>query len=1061
VCGKPGDSQKLDVLNHRLYNKPMAKKIDKPPVVIPKVEKKKLDFSGYYRKVEKLLDLKNNTEITGWAMNQIKTTAEEFLKGGKGAETTAKNRIEVLYTKKKIPESLYKEIYNALVMAKEDMGGAETGKTPELETKTEEDDSGKKDAQEDKSNAEITTTNTITSMANPMVINSHTDHPDIVNHFEENKDLSKATPKELLDIGYGVDSPEYRSAITREKLLAQPPENKGLKVAELLLQGQVYSLVERFKKELEERFRGAKGDKLKEGTKKLEIFLEDPYRNLFYTKKKLVEKADSNNKFLEKDRQEFEMLSKALKEGIPLKLESVKIGRGILLERGKVIDTPLLVKKINLYKKISGTKWEVVSVFERGSESFLSLMNDGGEIKEINRKVISEMADDVQTMIEKNVSDVRSIFENGGPKPGSTILTIDKEKGTTMKYNVIGNENGFLSFDINDGEGKNILSFGEVIKSINKPQLTVAFIEAKKGKEAHKKVSDEKEINKNLDAENEMKREKLYLERFKLLPQEISELSEEIENLQTNNDQDGANKAIEELKAKYAELEKVSKELFPLEYSLIHRITDENARKAIDRYSDKENISLFGRELESDGKTMKMVHEVSPNENGMIAVYSLSGFSIRLAKGEHKKKNSLYTVVDHMGNTLGTFTYNKALSMMERISKGYEEKVKNELEEKVAEVKEEPKGEPSVDEEKKPEKKKTTEAKKPSKEKLMAERARLVEKVAELEQENEKIKSGELPITMPKEWYSGVKESTTETKSLNEKLRAISLALSQREKGRGEAETEIVEPETDGAVVREIVEDSLTELNPEEKDAVDQNFKAEESPKINKISWLAKKIGDIGSFIKNKDFSKAIEKMRKNFLKTGLIVVLSMIPHKSPERTTQNDNKESDNSKEIQLNPKEEIEKINAQTLDVTGFDNKIDTIYNSLSEDSKKIYLYHRGLESKSIQPYVIVDVPKDTAYVFDSSNKLVHSFPALINHTEGAGQNSSKDTVKEASLATRKKYKIDRQKGKILGIYDPSKESSGVSWNLISVSKENYEAYITPTFKKSEEVVFITPFK
>jgi hypothetical protein len=213
-------------------------------------------------------------------------------------------------------------------------------------------------------------------------------------------------------------------------------------------------------------------------------------------------------------------------------------------------------------------------------------------------------------------------------------------------------------------------------------------------KEAEEKLVQLKVNLGEIDSEISQKKEALrevYFRRYNDLRKEIFMHWKDLDklaNVPKNKDERDNIEAL--IAEKEAEHKRISKELFPFEYELIQRVGDVSARTAIDQVSDKENISLFDRKLEADGKTLSMDWKVNKpsQETGMIVAYRLSGFSVRLVEGTHGEPDAKYKAFDQNGNSVGMLggeaksssTYEEAFQIMLMKSEVYEKEIKAELE---------------------------------------------------------------------------------------------------------------------------------------------------------------------------------------------------------------------------------------------------------------------------------------------------------------------------------------------------------------------------------------------
>jgi hypothetical protein len=290
----------------------------------------------------------------------------------------------------------------------------------------------------------------------------------------------------------------------------------------------------------------------------------------------------------------------------------------------------------------------------------------------------------------------------------------------------------------------------------------------------------------------------------------------------------------------------------------------------------------------------------------------------------------------------------------------------------------------------------------------------------------------------------------------------------------------------------------LEDMPPEEKEKIDAAYETEK-PAIGKFRWFANKVAEKVFGKKDKKLDGIIEQSRKAFLKKGLVIALVLTPLIGTKSKVGAKAEHRDSaSKEIHFEKKAGVEK-SATTIDfkeaVLRDEFRGDKIFNSLSENSKKIFLYNQVLDGKKKEPYVIVDKPTATAYIFDSNNQLVKSFPVLLGQTKGESPNiaNTKDSIPTGATTPRGTFRfgehhivnadIQLYKGKIFSIYGtenlaihitypkqlaertkalntPTVEDNRKSWGCINISEENFDAYVTPTFgdHKSHKL-YITP--
>ena len=192
---------------------------------------------------------------------------------------------------------------------------------------------------------------------------------------------------------------------------------------------------------------------------------------------------------------------------------------------------------------------------------------------------------------------------------------------------------------------------------------------------------------------------------------------------------------------------------------------------------------------------------------------------------------------------------------------------------------------------------------------------------------------------------------------------------------------------------------------------------------------------------------------------------------------------------------------INAKSLatDYTPTVNKIevtsqiktDPSFKNLTPDGKSAYLS----EIKNNLPFIIVDKPTATGYVYNSTGTLLKSFPVLLGSSIGddintaiPGDPAKKNTFTTAgkftlssnvgvdnsitynnkilvleasnSLAIHKIYPGDL-KNRTIAINTPEISDNRMTWGCINISEENYDKFITPNIKGGNKIIITRDFQ
>lgn len=192
---------------------------------------------------------------------------------------------------------------------------------------------------------------------------------------------------------------------------------------------------------------------------------------------------------------------------------------------------------------------------------------------------------------------------------------------------------------------------------------------------------------------------------------------------------------------------------------------------------------------------------------------------------------------------------------------------------------------------------------------------------------------------------------------------------------------------------------------------------------------------------------------------------------------------------------------INAKSLvtDYTPTINKIevtsqiktDPSFKNLTPDGKSAYLS----EIKNNLPFIIVDTPTATGYVYNSTGTLLKSFPVLLGSSIGddintaiPGDPAKKNTFTTAgkftlssnvgvdnsitynnkilvleasnSLAIHKIYPGDL-KNRTIAINTPEISDNRMTWGCINISEENYDKFITPNIKGGNKIIITRDFQ
>jgi hypothetical protein len=169
----------------------------------------------------------------------------------------------------------------------------------------------------------------------------------------------------------------------------------------------------------------------------------------------------------------------------------------------------------------------------------------------------------------------------------------------------------------------------------------------------------------------------------------------------------------------------------------------------------------------------------------------------------------------------------------------------------------------------------------------------------------------------------------------------------------------------------------------------------------------------------------------------------------------------------------------------------KIDVSFKNLTSDGKLAYLS----EIKNNVPFIIVDKPTATGYVYDSTGTLLKSFPVLLGSTIGDDINTviPGDPTKKNTFTTAGKFTLTTNVGidnsitydnkilvlkgsnslaihkiwpedlvnRTMSINTPQISDNRMSWGCINISEENYDKFITPNIKEGSKIIITRDFQ
>jgi hypothetical protein len=294
--------------------------------------------------------------------------------------------------------------------------------------------------------------------------------------------------------------------------------------------------------------------------------------------------------------------------------------------------------------------------------------------------------------------------------------------------------------------------------------------------------------------------------------------------------------------------------------------------------------------------------------------------------------------------------------------------------------------------------------------------------------------------------------------------------------------------------VENVVEDAIATLPQEEKailvkEMEETNPEDFENPKVKtnfKMFFKNQIVKKLSGFNFPEKVKKILRGPTDYILMTTAILVLWP---KGTEGTYPTPNN-PDNKKDITILKEKTVKESNAKTYHPFTKTEKGENI--KLPERLQDIYSYATENIHDS---YIIVDKPTATMYVFNENKELVTTMPVLLGQTKGERPNISDPEVDVAIGATTPagKYHLGRvgignetdlitYQGRIMPILDmpggavhmvypkekkerdlalktPTIKDNNKTYGCINISSENFDKYISPNFKKGNQIIFITP--